>query len=80
MRKGDWKLLASEDLKRFELYNLRDDPKETADLSERERDRFDQMRKELLALNAQVEAEGPDWWKHLSPSGGQRQPASPAVR
>lgn len=81
MRKEDWKLLASEDLKRFELYNLRDDPKETTDLSGRERDRFDQMRKELLALNAQVEAEGPDWWKHLSPSGGQRRPAtSPAVR
>ena len=28
------------------------------------------MRKELKALNAEIEKEGPDWWKRLSPNGG----------
>jgi arylsulfatase A len=70
MRQGDWKLLASQDLKKFELYNLKNDPKETTDLRDREPKRFEEMRKELIALNAQVEKEGPDWWKRLSPNGG----------
>lgn len=70
MRKGDWKILASEDLARFELYNLKDDPHETNDLRDREPERFEALRKELVALNAQVEAEGPDWWKRLSNNGG----------
>jgi hypothetical protein len=54
----------------FELYNLKDDPKETTDLRQREPERFEAMRKELAALNARIEAEGPDWWKRLSPNGG----------
>jgi arylsulfatase A len=70
MRKGDWKLLASQDLQKFELYNLKDDPKETTDLRQKEPERFETMRKELTALNAQIEAEGLDWWKRLSPNGG----------
>ncbi len=70
MRQGDWKILAAEDLSKFELYNLKDDPKETTDLRQREPERFEALRKELVALNAQVEAEGPDWWKRLSPNGG----------
>jgi arylsulfatase A-like enzyme len=70
LRKGDWKLLASQDLKKFELYNLKDDPKETTDLRGKEPKRFEALRKELTALNAQVEAEGPDWWKRLNPNGG----------
>jgi arylsulfatase A-like enzyme len=70
MRKGDWKLLASQDLKRFELYNLKADPKETTDLRDKEPLRFEELRKELVALNAQIEAEGPDWWKRLDPNGG----------
>jgi arylsulfatase A len=70
LRQGDWKILASEDLTKFELYNLKTDPKETTDLRERERERFAQMQKELIEFNTRVEAEGPDWWKRLSPNGG----------
>ena len=70
MRKGNWKVLASQDLKKFEMYNLESDPKETADLREKEPERFRELREELLALNASIEAEGPDWWKRLSPNGG----------
>lgn len=70
MRKDSWKILASQDLQKFELYNLADDPRETSDLRTKMPERFEAMRKELIALNAQIEAEGPDWWKRLSPNGG----------
>jgi arylsulfatase A len=69
MRQGDWKILASQDLKKFELYNLKDDAKETTDLKDKETERFEKMRKDLEALNAEIEKEGPDWWKRLNPDG-----------
>lgn len=75
MRVGDWKILADGDLKQFELYDLKSDPRETTDLREREPDRFAEMRARLLEHNGSVEAEGPDWWKRLSPSGGGTRPA-----
>ena len=70
MRDGDWKLLASQDFTNFELYNLKADPQETTDLKAKEPERFDAMRKALEELNAEIEKEGPDWWKRLSPNGG----------
>ena len=70
LREGDWKLLASQDFKHFELYNLKADPREKTDLRVAEAERFDRMRKRLEALNAEIEKEGPDWWKRLSPNGG----------
>jgi arylsulfatase A len=70
LRSGDWKLLASRELNRFELYNIKDDPKEMRDLQTTQPERFASLRRELTALNAQVEAEGPDWWKRLNPNGG----------
>jgi arylsulfatase A len=70
LRVGDWKLLAGRDLDRFELYNVKEDPKETTDLRDKEPGRFVSLRRELTALNARVEAEGPDWWKRLNPNGG----------
>jgi arylsulfatase A len=70
LRRDNWKLLASRDFSKFELYNLKADPRETTDLCEREPKIFAAMRQELAQLNAQVEAEGPDWWKRLNPNGG----------
>lgn len=78
MRDGDWKILASQDLDKFELYNLRNDPTESNDLSKKEPARFAKMRADLTALNAEIEAEGPTWWKRLSPNGGG--PIVPAAR
>jgi arylsulfatase A len=69
MRKGDWKILSSPDLIQMELYNLQTDPQETTDLRERNPVQFDAMRKDLITLNAEIEAEGPDWWKRLAPGG-----------
>lgn len=70
LRDGDWKLLASMDLKHFELYDIKSDPSEKSDLKAKEKERFATMRKALEKLNAEIEKEGPDWWKRLSPNGG----------
>jgi arylsulfatase A len=70
MRVGDWKILADASLNRFELYDLASDPTETTDLQASQPERFAALRDQLLAHNAAVEAEGPDWWKRLNPSGG----------
>jgi arylsulfatase A len=70
LRRGDWKLLASRDFQKCELYNLKNDPKETTNLRDKEPKIFQELREELARINAQVEAEGPDWWKRLSPNGG----------
>ena len=70
LREGDWKLLASQDFTHFELYDLKADPQEKTDLKAKEAERFDAMRKTLEKLNAEIEREGPDWWKRLSADGG----------
>lgn len=70
LRDGDWKLLAAQDFKHFELYNLKADAQEKTDLKEKEAERFAAMRQRLEKLNAEIEKEGPDWWKRLSPNGG----------
>jgi arylsulfatase len=70
LRRGDWKILASQDFSKLELYDLKSDPRETNDLRESERPRFERMKAELADLNAQVMSEGPDWWKRLTPNGG----------
>jgi arylsulfatase len=70
LRSGDWKVLAAQDFTKVELYNLKDDPRETTELGGKEPERLAAMTKQLKELNAQIEKEGPDWWKRLSPNGG----------
>lgn len=70
MRVDDWKILANETLTEFELYNLKDDPKETTDLKDKESQRFHELKGRLIDHNKAIDAEGPDWWKRLSPNGG----------
>ncbi len=70
LRDGDWKLLASRDFSHIELYNLKDDPGEKSNLAVREATRLAAMRKRLRERNAEIERQGPDWWKRLSPNGG----------
>jgi len=45
----------------FELYNLRKDPAETTNLAAREPERFEAMKKRLIALHQEILAEGPTW-------------------
>lgn len=63
VRVGDWKILGNDDLTKFELYNLAADEREQNELSEKEPARFEELKKTLLAMDAEVKAEGPDWWK-----------------
>ncbi|MEQ1752043.1 MAG: sulfatase-like hydrolase/transferase [Prosthecobacter sp.] len=70
MRVDDWKILADETLSEFELYNLKDDVKETTDLKDTDVERFGALKAQLIKHNASIDAEGPDWWKRLSPNGG----------
>jgi len=62
-REGPWKVVADEGLTKPELYNLADDLAETTDLAGREPDRLAAMLRRLRSYTADVEAEGPDWWR-----------------
>lgn len=64
LREGDWKIIASDDLSMFELYNIREDWQETSDLSAKYPDKFTELREKLISHDAAVLKEGPDWWKN----------------
>jgi len=70
MRVDEWKILATAELTEFELYDINNDPKETTDLKDKEKTRFAALKDQLIKHNASIDAEGPDWWKRLSPNGG----------
>ena len=61
MRQGDWKILADPTLTKFELYNLRTDIGEKETLAESEPERLEAMKKTLVKLHAEIDAEGPKW-------------------
>ena len=62
-REGDWKIVADEALQALELYNLAADRAETKDCAAEEPDRLAGMLARLRAHTAEIEAEGPDWWR-----------------
>ena len=70
MRVGDMKVLGDPARGAFEMYDLKTDPQETTDLRESKVAEFAELKKRLLEYSALIEAEGPDWWRRLSPSGG----------
>ncbi len=67
LRIGDWKILGSDDLSQFELYNIKDDWQEESELSAKFPDEFAKMKAALIAHDKDVLAEGPDWWKDEQP-------------
>jgi len=69
MRIGDWKILADEGLTKFELYNLGRDRAEKTELSKQEPAKLAEMTAALRKLNAEIEAEGPDWWRTYNQGG-----------
>ncbi len=72
MRINDWKILADEKLTKFELYNIAKDPQEKQELSQTEPAKLTEMKAELLKLNTEIEAEGPDWWKSRDNGGSNK--------
>jgi arylsulfatase A len=61
MRQGDWKILADNEMTKFELYNLRKDISEQHNLADSQPNRLEAMKKVLTKLHAEIEAEGPKW-------------------
>ncbi|MFN7877873.1 MAG: sulfatase-like hydrolase/transferase [Pirellula sp.] len=82
LRDGDWKIIAADDLRTFELYNLKEDWQETTDLSEKYRDKFNELKTKLIAHDQAVLKDGPDWWKdevpkEIVPKGNAKEDSSP---
>lgn len=63
MRIGEWKIVGSDDLTSFELYNIEKDWQETTNLAAEFPDKFDELRAKLIKHDAAVLKDGPDWWK-----------------
>jgi arylsulfatase A len=68
-REGNWKIVVDESLEKPELYDLASDRNETQDLAAREPGRLAAMMARLRAHTAEIEAEGPDWWR-TQPTNG----------
>lgn len=79
-REGDWKIVVDESLEKPELYNLAADRNETTDLATQESERLRGMMARLRLYKAEVEAEGPDWWR-TEPMNGLKKipPANPTA-
>ena len=61
MRQGDYKILANNNMTKFELYNLRKDIAEQHNLVASDPERLEDMKRSLAKLHAEIDAEGPDW-------------------
>ncbi|MEQ1826151.1 MAG: sulfatase-like hydrolase/transferase [Pirellula sp.] len=68
MRDGDWKIVGAEDLSSFELYNLKEDWRESSDLASKYPAKFDELKARLIAHDTAVLKDGPDWWKDEAPA------------
>jgi arylsulfatase A-like enzyme len=78
LRIGDWKIIGSDDLTSFELYNIAKDPQETKNLAESQPQRFAELRQRLIEHDASVLQEGPDWWQdEVEKPRRRRKPAEP---
>jgi arylsulfatase A-like enzyme len=71
-REGDWKLVTDEACANPELYNVATDPAETHDLAAAEVERLAGMLTRLRSHTAEIEAEGPDWWRSHDWNGPKR--------
>ena len=60
LRRGDWKLLQNSPFAPLELYNLRDDPQETTDLTQKNQKIFRDL---SAALRVQVQRGGAVPWQ-----------------
>ena len=75
LRDGEWKILGSKSLEKFQLYHIEKDWQEKTDLASSNPKKLTELKEKLLAVHAQVEKEGPsDWWKNEPP---RRKPKKP---
>ena len=65
VRVGDWKLVADEEFKKFQLYKIQEDWKEENDLAASKPGKLEEMKKTFFKVWSGIEAEGPrDWWEN----------------
>ena len=77
MRDGEWKILGSKSLDKFQLYHIEKDWQEKNDLASSNPKKLAELKEKLLAVHAQVEKEGPsEWWKNAQPRRKPRKPKS----
>ena len=77
-REENWKLVTDEPLTKSELYDLATDRAEAHDLADREPERLAGMLERLRAHTAEIEAEGPDWWRTHDWNGPRRRKSAAA--
>ncbi|WP_372845619.1 sulfatase [Pontiella sp.] len=74
MRIDNWKLVANDTMTAFELYDIPNDAQEENNLAQQMPEKTEEMKKILVKLWKEIEAEGPrDWWegeKQKPKSGG----------
>ncbi|MEZ6058391.1 MAG: sulfatase [Planctomycetaceae bacterium] len=64
MRIGDWKIVVSADLEKFQLYEIEKDWKEEHDLAVEMPEKLAEMKKKFFEVWKGIEAEGPkEWWE-----------------
>lgn len=64
MRIGDWKIVADEKLKQFQLYEITKDWKEENDLAKEHPEKLAELKAKFLEVWEGVEKEGPsEWWE-----------------
>ncbi len=64
MRIGDWKIIGNDTLTKFKLYEVQKDWREQNDLAAVNPEKMEEMKKIIIKLWANIEAEGPsEWWK-----------------
>ena len=73
LRLDDWKIVSTESLSKFMLFDMKKDWQETTDLSASMPEKFEEMKALLIKHDAEVKAEGPDWWKS-EPSRSTKKP------
>lgn len=77
LRIDDWKIVANDDLTQFELYDLGEDWQEKNDLASEAPEKLTEMKQALVAMDTQVLADGPDWWKRDSPPKKKKKRSKP---
>ncbi len=63
---GDWKIMGDAARQKFRLYNLKDDIKESNDISHENPERFKEMKSRLIKYDDDVLAEDPASWNKSS--------------
>jgi len=60
-QQGHMNFILEQEPRYFELYNIRSDPRQTRDLSEKHPERASAMRREMIALRQQILQDGEIW-------------------